>query len=129
MKPHKHTKEMLQYFAKFICSVLSICLRNFHFLLFAWHLLFQRRMKATDNYATGLDPLRNAFECFRQDIAGAFAGGDEAKQRLVEQRRTASAYYSRVIYRPDTPGAEVMQGGGRSLHYSSSEAPMRYLIS
>jgi hypothetical protein len=71
------------------------------------HLFFKRCVKATDDYSTSLDLLRNTFEGCKGDIAGAFAGNDETKHWLVEKRSIAIAYYSRIIIRSDAPGAEI----------------------
>jgi hypothetical protein len=71
----------------------------------AQHLLLQRRVEAADDDAPGLHPFRHAVEGFEQDVAGTFAGGDEAEQRHRQQRRLASADYSRGEFRADTLGA------------------------
>lgn len=68
----------------------------------AQNLLFQWRVKTTDNDFFGLYPLRHALHYFQKYMSGTFAGGDQGEQGFCQQVHIAYADNARCQFRIDT---------------------------
>lgn len=95
----------------------------------AQHLLLQRGVKTAQDNPALFDPLGYTVKGFDEQFAGAFAGGNQPEQRLVQQCGIADA---EPVSLSIGAGPLVEDGGQREREYfhASSSAPlMRYLTS
>ena len=86
----------------------------------AQHLLLQRGMKAADQHAARLGPVRHALQRFDKNVAGALARGDEGQQWFGQQCRVADADEVCCLVCCDAWGEVGWQRDEGGFHASSS---------